>query len=77
MVSLVIERQNISQIILCTWYGHWFWLRIFPIYLTGLTDFNCKLFRSHNFDTDFTTNIWIWSGAHVGCDLSAEDAYSF
>jgi hypothetical protein len=23
-----------------------------------------------------TTNIWIWSGAHGGCDRSAEDAYS-
>jgi hypothetical protein len=23
-----------------------------------------------------TTDIWIWSGAHGGCDRSAEDAYS-
>ena len=52
-------------------------MRIFPFYLTGLTDFDCGLFRSPNLDIPImTTDISIWNGAHGGCDWSAEDAYS-
>jgi hypothetical protein len=58
-----------------TWYEHWFWMRIFPFYLTRLTDFDCGLFRLPNIDTLILTTD-IWSGALGGCDQSAEDAYS-
>jgi hypothetical protein len=50
-------------------------MRIFPFYLTGLTDFDCGLLRSLNMDTLILTTD-IWSGAHGGRDRSAEDAYS-
>jgi hypothetical protein len=49
----------------------------FSVYLAGLTNFDCGLFHSPNLDTpNLTTDIWIWNGAHGGCDLSAEDAHS-
>jgi hypothetical protein len=35
------------------------------------------LFRSTNLDTlNLTTDIWIWNGAHGGCDWSAGDTHS-
>jgi hypothetical protein len=41
------------------------------------TGLDCRLFRSQSLDTlILTTDIWILSGAHDGCDRSAEDAYS-
>jgi hypothetical protein len=57
------------------WYWHWFWLRIFPFYLTGLTNFGYGLFRLPNLNTLILTTD-NWSRAHGGCDRSAEDAYS-
>jgi hypothetical protein len=47
------------------------------VYLDGLTDFDCGLFRSPNMDTlNLTTDIWIWNAAQGGCDWSAGDAHS-
>jgi hypothetical protein len=78
ILPLVTPEVCVSLIISCTWYGHWFLLRIVPFYLTGIADFDCVLIRSPNLDTlILTTDIWIWNGAHGGCDRSAEDAYSF
>jgi hypothetical protein len=49
----------------------------FSVYMAGLTNFDCGLFHSPNLDTPkLITDIWIWNGAHCGCDRSAEDAHS-
>jgi hypothetical protein len=49
----------------------------FPVYLAGLTDFDCGLFCSPNLDIlNLNTDIWIWNGAHGGCDRSAGDTHS-
>jgi hypothetical protein len=45
----------------------------FSVYLAGLADFDCWLFRSPNLDT---LTIDIWNGTYSGCDRSAEDAHS-
>jgi hypothetical protein len=70
-------KPDFHYIIPCTWSRHWFWLRIFPFtwldspILTA--DCSIHLIWNHRI---FTTDIWIWNGAHGGCDRSAEDAHS-
>jgi hypothetical protein len=51
---------------------------IICVYLARLTNFDCGLFHLPTLDTpNLTTDIWIWNGAHGGCDRSAEDAHYF
>jgi hypothetical protein len=58
------------------WSKHWFWLRIFSIYLTGRTEIDCGLFRLSRNDTlILCTNFLVWNRAIGGCDRSTEDAY--
>jgi hypothetical protein len=49
----------------------------FSVYVTGFTNFGCRLFCSPNLSIlILTTDIWIWNWAHCGCDRSTGDALS-
>jgi hypothetical protein len=50
-VSLIF---TVLWIVLFTWFGHWFWLRISSVYLIWRAD----SFRLPNLDTDFDK--WFW-----------------
>jgi hypothetical protein len=79
LLPLVFPRVRASLIFTRLFHVPDLWLRIFPFTWldSPILTADCSI-HSPNLDTPIlTTDIWIWNGAHGGCDRSAEDAHSF